>query len=294
MAREAFIEKRFSNDTLWMIERINKVLDEHAEMGFTLSLRQIHYALVSRNWMPNTEKDYNRLKRINSDGRMAGMIDWAMVVDRLRLPYQIHTVPDQETALREMVDGFTIDKWLDQPYHIEIMAEKDTETGVLWPVCQELGVSFNANRGYSSQSAMYRAGKRMREAFDRDQKPVILYIGDHDPSGMDMDRDIEERLALFAGLNTVPTYRLALTTEQVEALNPPPNPAKLTDPRAEGYIEKYGFESWETAAIRPNDLADIVRQAILQLRDDDIWSESLGRENELREVLQEHADNFEG
>ena len=290
--KEVFVEKGFKDETVQLIEWVNEILDEHREMGFTLSLRQINYVLIARDLIPNTDEDYFRVKRHVSNGRLAGLIDWGMVVDRLRLPYRVHTVADAEVALDEMVESFTKNKWLDQPYHVEVMAEKDTETGVLWPVCRDLEVPFSANRGYSSTSALYRVGKRLREAFDRGQKPVILYIGDHDPSGLHMDRDIQRRVAMFAGLTTVPVIRLALTMQQIEALDPPPNPVKVKDPRSKWYIDEHGSYSWETAALRATDLADIVRRSVMSLRDDDLWAQAFEQEEEERQKLREHADEY--
>lgn len=112
------------------------------------------------------------------------------------------------------------------------------------------------NRGYSSQSAMYESARRFSAA---DEAGVLFYLGDHDPSGEDMVRDIGDRLQMFGA--EVEVRKLALTMDQVRQYNPPPNPTKLTDPRADWYVRQYGNESWEVDALPPNVLAGIIRTA---------------------------------
>lgn len=112
----------------------------------------------------------------------------------------------------------------------------------------------------------------------------IFYLGDHDPSGIDMTRDIRERLEMFSGVrNTV--ERLALNWEQVEMWQPPENPAKETDARYKGYVEEFGESSWELDAIEPRTLAKLVREAVLELVDDDLWDEAVERENKMKGEL---------
>jgi hypothetical protein len=109
---------------------------------------------------------------------------------------------------------------------------------------------------------MYESAQRFIAA----GKPgVLFYLGDFDPSGEDMVRDIQDRLDMF-GAN-VDVRKVALTMPQVQQYNPPPNPAKLTDPRASGYVERYGDESWEVDALPPNVLAQIIRAAFQKIVD---------------------------
>src|SRR4029077_14052350 len=115
------------------------------------------------------------------------------------------------------------------------------------------------NKGYSSQSAMYESSKRFIEAGESGQSGIIFYLGDHDPSGEDMVRDIEDRMEMF-GADLI-VKKLALTWKQIEEYSPPPNPAKISDPRAAEYIRKHGNESWEVDALEPKILARLVTHA---------------------------------
>jgi hypothetical protein len=208
---------------------------------------------------------------------------------------------------REIVEAcarqFAIDKWEDQPAHVEVMAEKDAVSGIVEPVCRKLDVPFTANRGYSSMSFMYRRGKEIRRKLLAGKGVLVIYLGDHDPSGLDMDRDVLERLRLFTGIagdcsdeacgdSPIEDYRLklmriALTRKQIDHYQPPPNPAKLTDSRATAYIRNHGDESWELDALEPRVLADLVSRAVKAVRDETLWKAAVAREKAMRETLVE-------
>jgi hypothetical protein len=116
---------------------------------------------------------------------------------------------------------------------------------------------------------MHESAERFLEKCGEDGKqPKLFYLGDHDPSGEDMVRDIRERLEMF-GVRNLEVRKIALTTPQIKKYRPPPNPAKLTDPRAKDYIEKHGDSSWEVDALPPEVLARIVKEAFAGILDDD-------------------------
>lgn len=291
--KEAFVEINFQDSTLQVIEWINEVLAQYAALGYDLSVRQVYYQLVTKDLIPNNPKSYNRIKGYIADGRKAGLIDWDMIVDRTRgVAIPSHWDSPAE-IVRSAASQFRIDKWEDQPRHVEVMVEKDALSGILGPVCRDLDVPFTANKGYSSDSAMYRAGKRLWRARALDQKEIfILYLGDHDPSGIDMDRDIFDRLNMYSGMD-LKVKRLALLMSQIEGMNVPENPAKTSDSRYEGYVVQFGTSSWELDAVEPTELARLVTEAVEDLRDPDLWEVAVEKENRMRQELQNFADNYE-
>jgi hypothetical protein len=166
-------------------------------------------------------------------------------------------------------------------------------------------VPFTANKGYSSQSAMYEASKRFLAAAEDGRECFVIYLGDHDPSGIDMSRDVEERLDLFVktsmnrcdeiGPNepsAVTMKRVALNMAQVRELNPPENPAKITDSRAEGYIARFGVSSWELDAIEPRQLAQIVTTAIEEIMDVEKFKKNVKEMEKGRAALLKFAKKF--
>jgi hypothetical protein len=131
---------------------------------------------------------------------------------------------------------------------------------------------------------MYESAARFRRKGRREGKECILfYLGDHDPSGEDMVRDIDERLSMFG----VPTdvRKLALTMEQVQQYNPPPNPAKMSDSRAAKYVAEHGAESWEVDALNPATLAQIIESAFQEVTDMDKMNAIIRREKKERKHL---------
>jgi hypothetical protein len=148
-------------------------------------------------------------------------------------------------------------RWDGQEHYVELWVEKQALAGVLQPLASEFHVTLMVNKGYSSQSAMYEAAQRYLNR-DVDGSRVLLYLGDHDPSGEDMVRDIEDRLVMF-GVDSLHVEKVALTMAQVEHYKPPPNPAKLSDSRAAKYVAEHGAHSWEVDALPPNVLSDIIR-----------------------------------
>jgi len=163
---------------------------------------------------------------------------------------------------------------------------------VIEPTCNEFRVPYFACRGYSSQSETWGAGRRFLDYLQNDQRVIVLHIGDHDPSGLDMTRDNDDRLAMFSGNGDVTVKRLALNYDQVRRYKPPPNPAKLTDSRAEKYIEEFGKSSWELDALDPKVIAALIKDNIESEIDFDLWDAAVAAEEATRLKLLRTAKNF--
>ena len=172
-----------------------------------------------------------------------------------------------------------------QNYCVETWCEKDALSGILEPIAQRLDIGYLANRGNSSDSAMYEAGKRLQASARQEGKlPVVVYLGDFDPSGEDMTRDITSRLDRYSQAGIL-VDRIALTFEQVQTFSLPPNPVKLTDSRAKAFIEKYGGDTWELDALEPSLLESLVSEAIEGYMDGDRYATRLALEGENRQRL---------
>lgn len=261
-----------------------EVAEDFAAQGYQVTLRQLYYQLVRRNLVENTQKAYKRLGEIVTKGRLAGFIDWDTIVDHLRVPEMPPDWSDPSGLMRAAIANYRLPRWNDQPYQVEVWCEKAALSSVLEPVCRRHHVRFLACRGYASSTAVYEAAKRFKNV----GKVRILYLGDHDPSGLDMTRDINERLLLLTeGRVPFKVERLALNWEQVQQYRLPPNPAKLTDSRAKQYIQQYGRESWELDALEPAVLDRLVDSRIDQLRDRDLYWSQLQQEDHDRELLQD-------
>ena len=292
--KEKFIDHKFNTVSLELIGTVNNILREYAAQNYRLSLRQLYYQLVARDYIENSIKSYKRIGNLVSDARLAGLLDWGMIEDRGRETVIPTAWTSPAQIVRAAAEQFRVDRWQGQPCHVEVMVEKDALSGILEPVCRDLHVRFAANKGYSSSSAMYETGKRIAQAMKRQGRKVhVFYLGDHDPSGIDMTRDIRERLGLFSESKKIKVHRLALNYDQVEQWTPPENPAKETDSRYQAYAEEFGESSWELDAVEPRTLADLVREGIDELIDRDQWDDVMETEKAMRADLEKFADEYE-
>ena len=257
-----------------------------------LTLRQLYYQLVSRDLIPNTERSYKRVGSIINDARLAGLIDWSAIEDRTRNVRRLSHWDNPADIVETVAKQFRVDMWVGQTYRPEVWIEKDALVGVIEGICHRYDVPFFSCRGYTSQSEMWGASQRMIEHAEGEQVPYILHFGDHDPSGKDMSRDITDRLNMFIGAGGLEFKRMALNMDQITQYKPPPNPAKLTDARAAGYIAEFGNSSWELDALEPRVISDLIEGALDDLIDRPVWNR---REKEIkkgRQTLQTISDNY--
>ena len=288
MAREWFKDINFRTKSLRMIETVNEIIAGYQKQGLKLTLRQTYYQCVVRNLFPNSERSYKNLGNLISDARLAGLMDWDAIEDRVRKP----RVPSEFANVEQLIDTasywYRLPRWDGQENYVELWVEKDALAGVLAPIASEYHVTMVVNRGYSSSSAMYEAAKRYLDNCKDGRRPHLLYLGDMDPSGEDMVRDISDRLELF-GLDALAVTKVALTMDQVEEYKPPPNPAKMSDSRAEKYVEKHGYSSWEVDALPPKALTEIIQDEIRGLVDLDRMNAIIAQETKDKRAIREMA-----
>lgn len=294
MPKIKYAEVSLRASSLATVTRANQIVAEYAAQGFDLTLRQLYYQFVSRGWIPNNQREYKKLGDAVSTGRMAGLIDWSAIVDRTRNVRTNSHWDSPTDIIKACARQFQIDKWRNQEAYCECWIEKDALVGVIENVCRTNDVPFYACRGYSSASEVWEAGRnRFMQKVEGGKKCTILYLGDHDPSGIDMTRDVRERINLFAETNDISVVRLALNMDQIEHYNPPPNPAKMTDSRSGAYVEAHGDQSWELDALEPGVIVALINDAIDQRRDPCLWAEAVEEEETHKKNLKLVADHWE-
>ncbi len=273
-------EYRFSKEKLAIIELARRITAEYESQGFKLTLRGLYYQFVGRgltaDWKSgvNTPKSYNFLKGLVSKGRKAGMISWTAIEDRGRGLHGTPFFTSPSGAIAQAREGYTTDLWRIQPFRPQVWVEKDAQAGTVGRACKELQVDYFPCKGYASDSALWEAGQRCLRYLGKGQRPIIFHLGDHDPSGIDMTRDNQEKLSMFTGTQ-VQVVRLMLNMNQIEEWKLPPNPAKLSDSRSGAYVDEHGEFSWELDAAEPAEIARIITAAILKIRDPDKWNQAL-------------------
>ena len=290
----AYVEnEKFIANTKKMdiVHKANVIIAQYEQMGIKLSLRQLYYQLVGRNWIANKDTEYKKLGELMKDARLCGLVDWEAIEDRNRILRSLNHWQSPESILAAVASQYREDKWATQPYRVEVWVEKDALLSVIEQPCNEFQVPYLSCRGYNSITAQWEGAMRAKAFKRNNQKTYIIHIGDHDPSGIDMSRDIQERLAVF-GVK-VEFMRIALNFDQIQRYNLPPNPTKLSDTRADEYIKKHGNQSWELDALDPLVLRQLIRDEILSVREDDLWEEAVEQETHRKQILQQIQANFD-
>jgi len=338
-----------------IVAAITMISNEYQKAGYVLTLRQLYYQLVARDIVPNHDKVYNKISAIKDDVVYSGLVDWDVFEDRGRIPIQAYYEDSVEDALSRTISNYYLDRQRDQENHIEVWTEKDAISSILRRVTDKHTIRLVVNKGYTSSTAIYAAYERFINSIASGQKLRILYFGDHDPSGIDMIRDIKERL-MFMFCNGEQFYNnmheeidnwwdeneytifdiasysekydivaklayednskaeklfdsgkiemyidekqlfevipVGLTMDQINLYKPPHNPAKITDPRAKGYIRQFGKVSWEVDALKPEIMIDIVQKAINQQMNHVTFEKIIDREIEERNSIKKMLDNL--
>lgn len=299
-------EVRFSPDRLAIVRDAIRLVTTYRQAGYHLTLRQLYYQFVAKDlfpasWAdpvtgsPNNERSYKKLGDIIADARLAGKIDWEAIEDRTREVAGVPHWSQPSDIVEACAQQFRLDKWTSQKHRVEVWVEKDALEGVVGKAARELDIQYFSCRGYASMTSIWDAGQRLKAYAENEQIPVILHLGDHDPSGIDMSRDIEERVRMFMEPygDSMEFKRIALNLPQIKQYAPPPNPAKTTDSRFKKYREEYGDESWELDALDPQVIHDLVLETVQAYRDDDAFGVRQSEEERNRGQLQEVANQWE-
>lgn len=272
-------------------ETVNAVNQVIAQYDMPLTLRQIYYRLVAAGRIPNRRSAYNGLSAQLVKARENREVDERRVVDRSRsiidLSYDSpeEFLDDCESAM----DSYFVRRfWESQAYYVEVWVEKDALSQVLSGAIREFNTVVAPSRGYSSFSYIREAARRIsRYTGASGFGANILHFADHDPSGLDMTRDLQNRFNAYSR-EAVEVKRIALTFDQVQQYDLIPNPTKITDPRAYGYMAQYGDECWELDAIEPDELVRLVHEATeAEITDRVAWDEIKAQDEEERADIRE-------
>jgi hypothetical protein len=323
---------------LGVVMAAEAICEEYARAGYGLTLRALYYRIVARDLFPdsrrwhrlssgsyvkadpddptgtkNADPNYKWLIGIITDARMSGLIDWNHLRDEHRGSAAMYHDDDPAQLIHSAASYFGLDLWEGQQRRVEVWVEKDALSSIVDRVAQRWDVGSFACKGYASATSLWNASRRFTSWIMGEQAVTILYLGDHDPSGMDMGRDVRDRLSYFSaydlaargyddrtaddaapdGLPWLEVRRIALNMDQIEELNPPPNPTKIGDSRSAGYIAQFGEECWELDAVDPPQMDALISDAIAGIRDEDLVADRRGVQEDRRRMLTNLSDNYD-
>lgn len=301
MPRIAYQNKRFNQEHRTIIEHADRLLRQYARDGYQITLRGLYYRFISLDLFPdawadengvkNRQQNYKKLGDIISAARRAGMLDWDHLQDITRNVETPSWWSGPQVMVSACADQYDVDWWANQDWRPEVWVEKDALVGVIEVACRQWRCPYVSCRGYTSDSMIWASAQRLARVVEEGKTPLVIHLGDHDPSGIDMSRDIRERLELFSE-NQIEVKRIALNMDQIEQYDPPPNPAKTTDSRYAGYRREHGDESWELDALEPHVLTDLINLAMEEVVDRERWEESQEARDEGRRKLRGVADDW--
>jgi len=268
------------------MERLNwsQLLAEAAAIVATydtlVTLRQLFYRLVATGRLPNTINAYKALSRFTAEARRLG--SFPALMDRTRTIHR-HLTFDGPTEARAWLSSvYRRDRTAGQKYSVYLGVEKAGLVAQVQEWFGELGVPILALGGYGSQSYIDDVVKDV----EGDGRPaVLLYAGDHDPSGEDIDRDFVQRTDCWAEVR-----RVALTAGQVAEYSLPAQPGKVTDSRAARFIERHGhLVQVELDALPPDVLRSLLLNALSDWWDESAFDAAVERERRDRRTLRARA-----
>ena len=279
---------------------VEEALEVFKQYDSALTLRQLYYRLVSKRLIPNTINSYKRLSRIMVKAREQRDVPVNCLEDRSRriLGRGDTGYTSAEEFLRRRIAGlresykeFTMPMWDDQPNYVLVSLEKDALSRLMSDIANQYSVRTFPTRGYPSFTYVNRMATYIRKRL-KGKPTVVLYFGDFDPSGIDIERDLAERLRKYDA-GDFKVIRIALTKDQIQQYDLPPMPVKRSDARSEGFLESYGDLSVELDALDPNTLKLMVAQSIAANIDLDLWSKKEERIESLKVWIKGKLDNME-
>jgi hypothetical protein len=273
------------------------------------SIRAVAYQLFIRHLLPSMQKTHtNKVSTQLVYAREQGIVDWDWIVDEGREEERTLVWDDVQECVEYTQRTYRRDYWLEQPIRIAVWSEKGTVRGTLAPVLNAYQVPFLATHGHNSATLTHDTA--MREQYDQ-RKWVVLYVGDYDPSGMDMsERDLPERLARYGSdvqiirlaivaddLRTLPTFD-SRAKEEETARRYGAKTKKGKDPRRAWFEQHYGRTCCELDALNPNELRRRVEGAIIDHIDVPAWRRMKEIEqvecDSLREILNKWQPSMSG
>jgi len=275
---------------------VNEIISQY---DIKLTVRQIYYRLISDPYslFENTISRYTQFDKMLVVARERGEVDYSKIEDRTReaLGGDLDYGSPQEFLtseidyLKNCWQDYKKEIWVNQDYKLEIWVEKDALANLIFQVAKDFRVLVFPSRGYSSFTKVMECIERLEDYSDKER--VVLHLIDHDPSGFDMTRDLEDRLSSYGG-DTIQIKKIGLTYEQIEKFNLKPNPVKKSDTKAEGYISQFGSDCWELDALPPLELQNLVRESIKEYIDSDAWKEKIKEEKEGKNWLEKKIEEI--
>lgn len=259
------------------------------DIGTKMTVRQIYYQLVSKHIIENSKQSYKSFDTVLTIARKEGLISPFDIIDHSKpvlIPSSWGGIPD---FMETVKNSYRRDVWAEQSnQYVEVWLEKDALRGIVEPITDKYGCCLCIGRGYQSITNKFLGIRRFEEKADKER--CILYLGDFDPTGLDIPRDIKK---CFMDQGSTPDIKkIALTKEQVTLYNLPPDKTKKSDPRSKGFVAEHGDIAVELDALNPLVLRNIIEEAIKKHLNPEEFDKTIEKEKMDITTIQTFIDTF--
>jgi len=257
-----------------MLNAILKVFRERRDF-LPLTVRAVHYALLNDPPLKHASKpdsaykndlrSYKNLDDLLTRARLAGDVEMDWIRDDTRPVTTWNVYDDAQPFIRDEMGGFLKGYYRDlmqsQPNHIEVLGEKNTVDPILKSVLEDFCVPLTTGRGYSSLPPRAAMAKRFFDSGK--EKLILLAVTDFDPDGEEICHSFATSMRDDFGIENIHPIKVALTHKQVRERDLPRSlDAKTGSSNYKKFVKKYGTQAYELESLRPEDLQEILRQAI--------------------------------
>ncbi len=264
-----------------------------------LSDRQIHYALLNDpplahaskpdSTYSNTPQSYKKLTDLLTRARLAGYVPMQAIADTTRPVTTWNVYSSAQPFIRDEVakcfKGYWRDVMRSQPNHIEIVGEKNTIESIIRPVAMQYRIPFTIGRGFCSLPPRAELASRFRQSGK--ERLVLLIVSDFDPEGEQIAESFARSMRDDFGIDSTVAFKVALTADQVEDYGLQPQlEAKRGSVNYKKFVERHGMDVFELEALDPDDLQEILGEAIDGVIDIDAFNAELDAEKADAEFLE--------
>lgn len=204
------------------------------EDDYPQSIRHVYYQMTNPRLLEPVEKSnhgYRHVQERLKKMRLSGVIPYGWIADSTRRGYHVNTYDDAADFIDRVAGLYRADLWSKSDHYVEVWCESRSIAGTIQETCKELAVSLYPAGGFSSLTLLYEAATAINE-FHRGRPVEIIYIGDYDPAGVLIDKNIESTLRKHLDLDIEMTFhRIAITSAQIAEYDLPTKTRNTNDRR---------------------------------------------------------------
>ena len=246
----------------------NPMYDEYRQLLYTIveeqqpmTVRQVFYQAVVKNWVEKSEAGYGYIQRDLVKMRWNGMLDRDWIEDTSRIArgsqgsYNESPQEYLDRALEDIPDMHILNLLAEHDFSNQVWLEKEALAGVIGPITARWNVPLYSARGYSSFSFLHKAAQDLER---KDRPARIFHFGDYDPSGQNAIATVQRDMPLLAPNTANRGFEftiVAVKQEQILEMGLPTRETKTSDTRAWSFGDR---RSVELDAIPPNVLRQMV------------------------------------